>query len=101
MRETEKVRGRITEDVARARIASIRTPILVQGRNSDELQGIFRACYDLLVEAGKDAEWATYEHAVHGFVYVQRNENGVYAPDAVQLQAVRDSVAFFDARIKG
>ncbi len=99
MRETEKVRARITEDVAHARIASIRTPILVQGRNSDELQGIFRVCYDLLMEAGKDAEWATYEHAVHGFVYVERNVSGVYAPDAVQVQAVRDSIAFFDSRM--
>jgi dienelactone hydrolase len=99
MRETEKVRARITEDVARARIGSIRTPILVQGRNSDELQGIFRVCYDLLIEAGKDAEWTTYEHDLHGFVYVQRNASGVYAPDAVQVQAIRDSIAFFDAHM--
>src|SRR6266851_6139822 len=42
MREPAKVRARITEDVARARMDPIRTPILVQGRNSDELQGIFR-----------------------------------------------------------
>jgi dienelactone hydrolase len=100
MRESEKVRPRITEDVARARIGSIRTPILVQGRNSDELQGIFRVCYELLVEAGKDTQWATYEHDVHGFVYVARNAAGVYAPDAVQMQAVNDSIAFFDARLK-
>ena len=96
MRETGKVRARITEDVARARIAGIETPIFVQGRNSDELQGIFRVCYDLLVELGKDAAWATYEHDVHGFVYVRRNDKGVYDPDAVQIQAVEDSIAFFD-----
>ena len=68
----------------------------MQGRNSDELQGIFRVCYDLLIELGKEAQWATYEHAVHGFVYVQRNDKGVYAPDAVQVEAVRDLIAFFD-----
>ena len=96
MRETEKVRARITEDVARERMRSIDTPIFVQGRNSDELQGIFRVCYDLLIELGKDAQWATYEHDVHGFVYVQRNDKGAYAPDAVQIEAVRDSIAFFD-----
>lgn len=96
MREPEKVRPRITEEVARARIAPITTPILVQGRNSDELQGIFRVCYDLLVEAGKDAAWKTYEHDEHGFVYVARNAQGVYAPDPVQLAAVRDSIAWFD-----
>jgi dienelactone hydrolase len=100
MREAGKVRPRITEEVARARIAPIETPILVQGRNPDELQGIFRVCYDLLVEMGKDAAWKTYEHDVHGFVYVARNEQGVYAPDAVQREAVKDSIAWFDKYLK-
>src|ERR1700694_5124075 len=100
MRETEKVRDRISEDIALQRISTIATPIFVQGRNSDELQGIFRVCYDLLIEAGKDAAWATYEHDVHGFVYVQRKPDGTYEPDAVQIQAVKDSIAFFDARMK-
>ena len=96
MREPAKVRARITEDVAGERIGTIKTPILVQGRNADELQGIFRVCYDLLVELGKEVEWATYEHAVHGFVYPRRNAQGAYDPDAVQVQAVKDSIAFFD-----
>lgn len=100
MRETEKVRGRITLDVALERISTIQTPIFVQGRNSDELQGIFRVGYDLLHEAGKEAEWKTYEHDVHGFVYVQRNDEGVYDPDPVQLEAVNDSIAFFDRHMK-
>jgi len=100
MREPEKVRARITEDVARQRIGSIRTPIFVQGRNSDELQGIFRVCYDLLVELGKDAKWATYEHPIHGFIYARRNEAGIYAPDALQIQAVEDSIAYFDRYLK-
>jgi len=100
MRESGKVRARITEDVAKARMAPITTPIFVQGRNSDELQGIFRVCYDLLVELGKDAKWQTYEHDVHGFVYVGRNQKGAYAPDAVQIQAVKDSIAFFDKYLK-
>ena len=100
MRETGKVRARITEDVALARMRPITTPIFVQGRNGDELQGIFRVCYDLLVELKKDAKWATYEHPEHGFVYVRRNAKGVYAPDAVQIQAVNDSLAFFDAYLK-
>jgi dienelactone hydrolase len=100
MRETEKVRERITKDIARQRISSIKTPIFVQGRNSDELQGIFRVCYDLLVEVGKDTQWTTYEHDVHGFVYVQRNSAGIYDPDPVQIQAVKDSIAFFDRRMK-
>jgi dienelactone hydrolase len=100
MRDAEKVRPRITEDIARQRMSTIQTPILVQGRNSDELQGIFRVCYDLLIDLGMDAEWASYEHDVHGFVYVQRNGQGVYDPDPVQVQAVRDSIAFFDRHLK-
>jgi dienelactone hydrolase len=100
MRDPGKVRARITEEVARARMEPIATPIFVQGRNSDELQGIFRVCYDLLVELGKDAKWQTYEHDTHGFVYVQRNQKGVYDPDAVQAAAVRDSIAYFDTYLK-
>ncbi len=101
MREAEQSapayhRGR---GAARA-YAPIATPIFVQGRNSDELQGIFRVCYDLLAELGKDAKWASYEHAEHGFVFVRRNEDGVYAPDAVQTQAIRDSIGFFDTYLK-
>src|SRR5262245_66510963 len=100
MREAGKVRVRITEDVARTRMAPITTPIFVQGRNTDELQGIFRVCYDLLVELGKDTQWATYEHDVHGFCYVKRNASGVYDPDPVQVQVVSDSIAFFDRYLK-
>jgi len=100
MREASKVRPRITEDVALARVRPITTPIFVQGRDSDELQGIFRVCYDLLAELGKDAKWASYQHEAHGFVFVRRNGEGVYAPDAVQMQAIRDSIGFFDTYLK-
>jgi dipeptidyl aminopeptidase/acylaminoacyl peptidase len=100
MREAEKVRPRITEEVARARMAPITTPIFVQGRDVDELQGIFRVCYDLLAEMGKDAKWATYDHDVHGFVYVGRNDKGAYAPDALQVQSIKDSIAWFDKYLK-
>ena len=99
MREPAKVRARITEEVARERMRPVRTPIFVQGRDADELQGIFRVCYDLLLELGKDARWKTYDHDVHGFVYVRRNADGEYAPDAVQREAVKDSIAFFDSHM--
>jgi predicted dienelactone hydrolase len=100
MRETDKVRGRINLDVALERISTINTPIFVQGRDSDELQGIFRVGYDLLQESGKESEWKSYEHDVHGFVYVRRNDEGDYAPDPVQLEGVKDSIAFFDGYIQ-
>lgn len=96
MREVGKVRPRITEEVALERIRPITTPIFVQGRNTDELQGIFRVCYDLLAELGKPAKWESYEHDLHGFCYVRRNAQGVYQPDPVQIQCVKDSIAFFN-----
>jgi dienelactone hydrolase len=100
MRETDKVRSRIDLPTARTRIGAITTPIFVQGRNSDELQGVFKVSYDLLREAGKEAQWKTYEHEEHGFVYVKRNKNGEYKPDAVQREAVADSLAWFDRYMK-
>jgi hypothetical protein len=100
MREPEKVRARITEDVALQRISAIETPILVQGRDTDELQGIFRVSYDLLKEAGKDSRWESYDHDEHGFIYVRRDDNGVYDPDPIQIKAVRDAIMFFDEHMK-
>jgi dienelactone hydrolase len=100
MREPAKVRARITEDVARARVAPIDTPFFVQGRDDDELQGIFRVSYDLLHEAGKDAVWQSYDHDLHGFIYPERGAYGSYAPDAVQRRAFADTLAFFDKYLK-
>ena len=100
MREPAKVRARITEDVARARVAPIDTPFFVQGRDDDELQGIFRVSYDLLHEMGKDAIWKSYAHDLHGFIYPVREADGTYKPDAVQLQAFADTKAFFDKYLK-
>ena len=100
MREASKVRPRITENVARARVAPIDTPIFVQGRDADELQGIFRVSYDLMHEMGKNAQWASYDHDLHGFIYPVRGVDGTYAPDAVQRQAFADTIAFFDKYMK-
>lgn len=100
MREAAKVRPRITEEVARARVGTIATPIFVQGRDRDELQGIFRVSYDLLHEAGKDALWKSYDHDLHGFVYPVRNADGTFTPDLLQREAVADTIAFFDKYMK-
>lgn len=100
MREATKVRPRITEDVARARVAPIDTPFFVQGRDDDELQGIFRVSYDILHEMGKEAIWKSYDHALHGFIYPVRESDGTYKPDAVQRQAFADTKAFFDKYLK-
>ena len=44
---------------------------------------------------GKDAEWATYDHHLHGFIFPARDETGKYIPDALAQQSVRDALAFF------
>ena len=96
----EATRSRIDKDVAMARIGPIDLPIFVQGRDRDHNQDVFRLNYELLEEAGKDVEWKTYDHELHGFAYVQRNADGEYEPDPIQLEVVADSIAFFDRNLK-
>jgi dienelactone hydrolase len=97
---TASARASVDLTLARRRIGMLHTPIFVQGRDLDDLQGLFKLSYDLLREAGKDAQWKTYLHEVHGFVYVRRGPDGAYTPDPVQRQAVADSLAWFDRYMK-
>ena len=99
MAEVDKVRRRIDMDVAKARIASIQTPFLVMGRDEDHLQGIFRTSYELLVEAGKDAEWVSYDHDYHGYVFPIRGEDGHYILNDVQIQAIDHVIGWLQERM--
>ncbi|HVS90136.1 MAG TPA: prolyl oligopeptidase family serine peptidase [Candidatus Acidoferrum sp.] len=96
----EELRGRIDMAAAMERINAVKTPILIQGRERDHNQAIFRLNYELLRQAGKDVEWKSYDHDEHGFIFVKRNDKGVYAPDATQLQIVKDSITYFDRYMK-
>jgi len=100
MAEVDKVRGRIDMNVASSRIAGIKTPILVMGRESDHLQGIFRASYELLEEAGKDVEWVSYDHDLHGYVFPVRGENSQYEVNDVQLEAIAGVIAWLERYLK-
>lgn len=100
MRQAQKVRARINEKVARERIRAIRTPILVLGREDDHLQGVFRVSYDLLREEGKDAEWVSYDHPMHGYLFPVRGPDGAYAPDAIQEAAIDLAIDFFGRHLK-
>ncbi|MBI4251907.1 MAG: hypothetical protein HY618_05555, partial [Candidatus Tectomicrobia bacterium] len=66
----------------------------------DHLQGVFRATYELLKEAGKDVEWVSYDHPDHGYVYPFRAPSGRYEPDPVQLDAIAKVIAYFDRHLK-
>jgi hypothetical protein len=100
MRETASVRGRINEPLARDRIAPLTTPMFVMGRDDDPLQGIFRVSHDLLVEAGKDTEWRTWDHDLHGYIFPELGPDGVVQLDAVQVEAIDAVVAYLDRHLK-
>jgi len=94
MAETAKVKARIDVALANRRIETIDTPILVIGREEDHLQGIFRTTYELLEEAGKDVEWVSYDHPVHGYVFPFRGPDGDYEVDDIQERLIADVLAF-------
>jgi hypothetical protein len=104
---TEELRGQIDMTVAKERIKAIKTPIRVQGRDRDHNQATFRLNYALLHEAGKDVEWQSYDHDEHGFIYVRRNQKGVYAPDRSSSRwsktpwPISTAISRLDARCNG
>lgn len=96
MAETEKVRARIQPEVAMPRIERISTPILVMGREGDHLQGIFRTTYELLKEAGKDVEWVSWDHSLHGYIFPELGDDGSYVVDDVQAAAIDGVISYLD-----
>ncbi len=96
MRDPIVVRSRINEDVALRRMAKIRTPILVMGRDDDHLQGIFRLSYDLLAESGKECEWVSWNHPLHGYIFPVRGDDGTVIVDETQERAIEGLIAFLD-----
>jgi len=100
MTDVAKVRDRIDHDAASKRIGGIDTPILVMGRETDELQGIFRLTFELMQEAGKDVEWVSYDHPMHGYIYPVRGDDGVYQVDATQRDAIDRVIAYLDRYLR-
>jgi dienelactone hydrolase len=97
--DVELVRKNADKKTAMERIAGIRTPLLILGRDDDHLQGIFRLAYEWMREAGKDVTWASFAHPVHGYVFSYRQADGSYAPDPMQEQAFEMVMEFFDRRL--
>jgi dipeptidyl aminopeptidase/acylaminoacyl peptidase len=100
MTDPDRVRARIDQDVAAARIAPISTPLLVMGREDDHLQGIFRLTYELLAEGGKEVEWVSFDHPRHGYIYPVRDDSGHYPDDAVAAAAIDTAIGFLDRYLK-
>ena len=99
MRDAAWVRARANLPLARERIEPIDVPIFVMGRESDHLQGIFRLSYELLHEAGKEAEWMSWDHPEHGYLFPLAPD-GASQPDPVQERAVDGVIAFLDRHMK-
>ncbi len=96
----EALRGRIDHTQAMQRINAIEMPIFVVGRDRDHNQSTFRLSFELMSEAGKDAEWMSFDHDHHGFIFVQRDASGDYNPDPIQRKAVDAVIGFFDRHLK-
>lgn len=96
----EALRERIDKGEAMRRINAIEMPIFVVGRDRDHNQATFRLGYELMREAGKDAQWMSFDHDHHGFIFIQRNAAGEYVPDPIQREAVDAVIAFFDRYLK-
>jgi hypothetical protein len=101
MRETERVRQRTNVPLALERIKPIDLPILVMGRDDDHLQGIFRLSYQLLAESGKDVQWVSWDHPLHGYIFPVTRDDGTVEVDDVQERAIDGVIEFLDARLKG
>ena len=95
----KQLRNQIDMSLAMARINAIQIPIFVVARDRDHNQATFRLAYELMRDAGKPAEWKSYDHDHHGFIFIQRDSNGSYHPDLLQREVVEDSIAFFDQHL--
>ena len=94
-RSMESVAPFLDKEVAMQRIRKIDTPILMMGRDDDHLRGIFETAYAWMKEAGRNVEWVSHDHPVHGYLIRIPQENGIYKPDSVQLEAIQQALDFF------
>ena len=99
LQDPQWVRARANLPLARERIAPIDVPILVMGRDRDHLQGIFQLSYELLKEGGKDAEWVSWDHPLHGYI-APLAADGATGPDQIQERAIDGIIAFLDRYLK-
>ena len=92
--DVQLVRDSVPEAVLAPRLSGVTMPMLVMGRESDDLQALFRATYDVLERAGKDVVWTSYDHDLHGYIFPLRDDTGAYAVDQVQQDAIDEVLAY-------
>ncbi|HSN02419.1 MAG TPA: hypothetical protein VLS91_02935 [Acidimicrobiales bacterium] len=96
MHDTQRVRSRVNLPLALERMSTIDMPVLVMGREEDDLQGIFRLSYELLLESGKNASWVSWSHPLHGYIFPVTGDDGRVALDSVQTSAIDQIIEFLD-----
>jgi dienelactone hydrolase len=98
--DVEVARKNADKPKAIERIRRIQTPILIFGREKDHLQGVFRLTHEWMREAGKDSVWYSFDHPVHGYVFVYKELDGSYRPDPIQQEAFEIFMGYFDQHLK-
>jgi dienelactone hydrolase len=99
--DVEMVHRLIPRAVVDDRLAGLTTPVLVMGRQADDLNALFRATYEVLEGAGKDVEWTTYAHDLHGYIFPIRAGDGEYTLDPEQRAAIDEVLAYLDRHLRG
>lgn len=92
--DVQSVHDLVPQPVLAPRLTGITTPMLVMGRESDDLQALFRATFEVLDRAGKQVEWTSYDHDLHGYIFPVRGESGAYAVDQVQRNAIDEVITY-------
>lgn len=98
--DIEVVRRNASKAEAMERIRRINTPMLIFGRETDHLQGIFKLTYEWMKEAGKDVQWQSFDHPTHGYVFIMNHPDGSYKPDEIQAKTFEIAMGYLDAHLK-
>ena len=98
--DIEVARKNANKTEAMERIQRIHTPILIFGRETDHQQGIFKLTYEWMKEAGKDVQWESFNHPVHGYVFIMNQPDGSYKPDEIQKKTFDVFMDYFDKHLK-
>jgi hypothetical protein len=79
------------------RLHRIKVPLIFMNRDHDHMQGLFETASKWAEEAGLNAEHASYNHDVHGYLLrVKQDGKGVYQPDPIQVKAIEQTIDFFN-----
>jgi dienelactone hydrolase len=100
MQDVEAVKSIADKESTMRRTSTINTPLLVIGRDTDHLQGIFRLSYEWIAEAGKDVTWKSFDHPEHGFALLGKVDGQEFEVDKVQEEVFALYMEFFDEHLK-